>query len=152
MNVAPFPQAAIAALQAEREEIAQESAWRMRATIMPYAGIPVEKLAAQNGRTLEQIARMMDESNFPVAREYFEKLTETRARAGISIDDFLQATEVMMQVVTEHIERAFAHDPAYRDRALRVLHAGTLFTRNVIGRSHLREVVERAKIDRAEKA
>lgn len=51
----------------------------------------------------------------------------------------------MMDVVNEHIRQTFAHDPAYRDHALHALHAGTLFTRNIIGRTHLRDVVARTK-------
>ena len=112
---------------------------------------PTSQELIAHERTVEQIARMMDESNFAVASEYFEKLTEARARAGIPVEEFLRATEVMMQVVNEHIGRAFAHDPDYRDRTLRLLRAGTVYTRNIIARHHLREVVEKTKMDRLEK-
>ena len=85
MSNVPFPQAAITSLQKHSASIAQEAAVRMRVALPRYAGIPLDKLAAQNQRTVGQIAQMMDESNFAVAREYFEKLTETRARAGIPV-------------------------------------------------------------------
>ena len=150
MSTPPFPQAAMASLEAHSVAIAEEATRRMCAGIPGYDTIPQDRLVAQNTRTVQQIARMIDESNFPVAREYFEKLTQTRARAGVPIEAFLRAVELMMDVITEHIQQTFAHDPAYRDHALHVLHAGTLFTRNIIGRTHLREVVEQAKRARPE--
>jgi hypothetical protein len=141
----PFPQAVIASLEAHSVQIAEEATQRMLAEIPAYSGIPAAVLAAQNQRTVVQIAQMMDDSNFPIARAYFEDLTERRSRRGIPIADFLQATEIMMAVVRQHVQLVFADEPAYRDRALRVLQAGTVFTQTVIGRRHLEQVVNQTK-------
>ncbi|HMA33910.1 MAG TPA: hypothetical protein VKY74_05455 [Chloroflexia bacterium] len=151
MTTTPFPQAVIESLLAHSRQIAEDAARRMCAALPYYAGLPQDRLIAQNQRTVEQIAQMMEESNFSVARDYFEKLTESRERAGISVEDFLRATEYMMSAVTDHVERVFAADPTYRDRALHVLQAGVVFTRTLIGRQHLHGLVEKTRIPLPEK-
>lgn len=125
--------------------IANVVAQRMKTEIRGYAPIPEEMLRNQNRQTVEHVVAMMNESDFSVAREYFEQLTDRRIQAGMSTPDFLRGFDLMVSVVIEHIERAYAADLEYRDKALRLFHAGTVFARNVVGRTHLRQVIEQGK-------
>ncbi len=132
-------------LHAHSATVADSVAQRMKAELPTYAHIPEEILRRQNQQTVEYIAAMMHESDFSVAREYFEQLTDRRIQAGISTVEFLQAMDLMVAVVDEQIQAAYAADPAYRDKSLRLFHSGNAFVRNVAGRTQLRQIVEQGK-------
>ncbi|MDQ2807757.1 MAG: hypothetical protein M3Z04_12745 [Chloroflexota bacterium] len=142
MNTLPFPDGLMAMLRAQSTSIAETIAQRMKAEVPSYAALPHEMLLNQNKQTVEYIAAMMNGSDFSVAREYFEQLTDTRIRAGIPTADFLQAMDLVVAAVNERIQHTYAADPEYRDKALRLFHAGDAFARNVAGRTQLRQVVE----------
>lgn len=142
MNTLPFPAGLMAMLHAHSATVAARATQRMKAELPSYARIPEEMLRSQNTQTVEYVAAMMNESDFSVAREYFERLTDQRIQAGIPTADFLQAIDLMVAEVIEQIQHTYSSDPDYRDKALRLFHAGTVFVRNVVGRTHLRQIVE----------
>ena len=145
MNTLPFPAGLMAMLHAHSATVADRAAQRMKAELPSYAHIPDDILRRQNRQTVEYVAAMMHDSDFSLAREYFEQLTDTRIRAGIPTTDFLRALDLMVAEVIEQIQHTYISDPAYRDKALRLFHAGTVFVRNVVGRTHLRQIIEQGK-------
>ena len=147
MSTLPFPAELIAMLRAQSATLAEQTAQRMQAELPSYSHIPVEMLIQQNQQTVEYVTIMMQKSDFSLAREYFEQLTDRRILAGVPTTEFLQAMDLMVGVVDEQIQAAYASDPEYRDKALRLFHSGNVFVRNVAGRTQLRQVIERGKPD-----